>query len=194
MTFIIISAIMVVLNVAGVAWVMLHYVPRQLRSFAEIQERWQEIEALCVDLVAEGTVQRALVIKLSNGGGEPTPGTQYYATAMVNVTSDGVRHHPITYKAIEVDAAYVELVIKTRREKRIYLLVDIMQPQMIKEFYEKEGIKYAEWNYLLSTHKATYFCTFATFDENNLQAGRGDMARTVSDIRKLLKKAHTNAK
>ena len=194
MSYVIFSLALTALNVGAIAWIMLNYVPRQLRSFAERQEIWQAVEKRCVHIVGEGVVQRALVLKLSNGGGEPTSGTTYYATAMTNVTHDTVKHHPVNYDAVEVDAAYTDMVIRLKKEKRVQLLVEIMPPVMLRDFYREEGVKFSELYYLCSTPDATYFASFATYTDVHLQPAWGDMARTVSDVRKLLKRAYPNAK
>jgi hypothetical protein len=86
------------------------------------------------------------------------------------------------------------MVIKLKREKRVQLLVDIMPPVMLRDFYRAEEVKFADVYYLCSTPDATYFASFATYSEVHLQPAWGDMARTVSDVRKLLKRAYPNAK
>lgn len=194
MVFIVISAIMTVLNIAGVAWVMFHYLPRQARSFAERHEVWHEIERTCKGLISESTVQRVLVLKLTNGGGEPVPGKTYYSTAMVGEVDSVYKHKPIHYDAIQIDNEYIAMVAKARVEKRVQMLVDVMPHCILKDFYRGEGVKFSEAHYLCSTPDATYFMTFASFDEIHLQPSWGAIQRGVSDVRRLLKKAYPNAK
>lgn len=194
MTFIIISAIMTVLNIAGVAWVMFHYLPQQARSFAERQEVWHEIERTCKALISESTVQRCLVLKLTNGGGEPVPGKTYYSTAMVGEVDSVYKHKPIHYEAIQIDNEYIAMVAKARAERRVQLLVETMPYCILRTFYKSEGVQFSEAHYLCSTPDATYFMTFATYDEIHLQPSWGQILRCVNDVRRLLKKAYPNAK
>lgn len=194
MQHILIGILLSIANVGAIAYVVLRYVPRKMRSFAERQERWHDIEAACNDLVANSTVERALVLKLTNGGGEPTVGTTYYATAMVSAT-ENVRNHKATdYTRLEVDDAYVSMVVGLKKLRRMMLLVDAMPPSLLRDIYNSEHIKFAEVHYLCSTQDATYYCSFATYSEVHLQPSWGLMLRTVSDIKGMLREAYPGAK
>ncbi len=194
MVYILISIAITICNVAAFAYMVHRYIPRQMRTFAERQERWHEIEAACNDLIAGSTVERALVLKLTNGGGEPTVGTTYYATAMVSAT-ENVRNHKATdYTRLEVDDAYVAMVVGLKKVRRMMLLVETMPHSLLRDIYNSEHIKFAEVHYLCSTQDATYYCSFATYSEVHLQPSWGLMLRTVSDIKGMLREAYPGAK
>jgi hypothetical protein len=195
MIYIAISATLTVCNVAVLAWVILRYIPRKQKSFAERQEAWHEIETRVKEVIKDSTVQRCLVIKLTNGGGEPLPGRQYYATAMIGEVEDQHKRRPVSYNAIQVDSDYLSMVFETRKKGRVFLMTDTMPAgSMLKSFYQEEGVKFAETHYLASTPDATYFMSFATFDEIHLQPSWGAILRCVSDVRRTLKRAFPNAK
>lgn len=194
MTYIIISVAITICNVAAFGYMVYRYVPRQMRSFAERQERWHDIEAACNDLVANSTVERALVLKLTNGGGEPTVGTTYYVTVMVSAVENMKNHKATDYTKLEVDDAYVAMVVSLKKMRRMMLLVETMQPSLLRDIYNSENIKFAEVHYLASTQDATYYCSFATYSEVHLQPSWGVMPRAVSDIKRMLKQAYPGAK
>lgn len=194
MQHILIGTLLTLANIGAIAYVVLRYVPRKMRTFSERLEHWHEIEAACNALIAGSTVERALVLKLTNGGGEPTVGTTYYATAMVSAT-ENVRNHKATdYTRLEVDDAYVAMVVGLKKVRRMMLLVETMPHSLLRDIYNSEHIKFAEVHYLCSTQDATYYCCFATYSEVHLQPSWGLMLRTVSDIKGMLREAYPGAK
>jgi hypothetical protein len=195
MIYIAISATLTVCNIAALAWVILRYIPRKQKSFAERQEAWHEIEARVKEVIKDSTVQRCLVLKLTNGGGEPLPGRQYYATAMVGEVDHQHGRRHVNYNAVQVDSDYLSMVFDTRKKGRVFLLTDTMPAgSMLKSFYQEEGVKFAETHDLASTPEATYFMSFASYDEIHLQPSWGAILRCVSDVRRTLKRAFPNAK
>lgn len=195
MIYIAISATLTVCNIAVLAWVILRYIPRKQKSFAERQEAWHAIETRVKQVIAESTVERCLVLKLTNGGGEPLPGRTYYATAMVGEVDDHPKRRPVSYNAIQVDDNYLNMVFETRKRGRLFLMTETMPTgSMLKSFYQEEGVKFAEAHYLCSTPDATYFMSFASYDETHLQPSWGAILRCVSDVRRTLKRAFPNAK
>ena len=194
MGYIIFSSALTLVNIVAITWVVLKYIPAQHKTFAERQEIWMQIQRLCKDLISESVVQRCMVLKLTNGGGEPLPGKKYYATALVGEVDNVQTHHPVKYDAIEVDHYYVSMVSEVKKTKRMLLLVDSMQFCMLRDFYKGEGVKFSEIHYLCSTPEATFFISYASYDEIHLQPAWGAMQIVASDIRKLLKKAYPLAK
>ena len=195
MIFLIVSVSLTLCNIAALAWVILRYIPRKQKSFAERQEAWHEIEARVKEVIKDSTVQRCLVLKLTNGGGEPLPGRQYYATAMVGEVEDQHKRKHVNYNAVQVDASYIYIVTETRKKGRLFLTTEAMETgTMLKSFYQEEGVKFSEVHYLCSTPDATYFMSFATYDEMHLQPSWGAILRCVSDVRRTLKRAFPNAK
>lgn len=195
MIYIAISAALTVCNIAALAWVILRYIPRKQKTFAERQEAWHAIEGRVKQIIQESTVERCLVLKLTNGGGEPLPGRTYYATAMVGEVDHQHKRRAISYNAIQIDNEYLNMVFETRKRGRMFLLTETMPTgSMLKSFYQEEGVKFAEMHYLCSTPDATYFMSFATYDEIHLQPSWGAILRCVSDVRRTLKRAFPNAK
>lgn len=195
MIYVTISATLTLCNIVAIAWVILRYIPRKQKTFAERQEAWHAIELRVKEVIQDSTVQRCLVIKLTNGGGEPLPGRQYYATAMVGEVDNQHGRRAVSYNAIHVDNDYLNMVFETRKKGRVFLMTDHMPAgAMLKSFYQEEGVKFAETHYLCSTPDATYFMSFATYDEIHLQPSWGAILRCVSDVRRTLKKAFPNAK
>lgn len=194
MGYIMFSIALTALNIAAMVYLVYKYLPRQMRSFAERQEKWHEIEAVCHQLVADSTVERVLVLKLTNGGGEPIVGTTYYASVMVSAVENLKQSRPTDYTKLEVDDAYVAMVVGLKRMKRMQLLVDSMPHSLLRDIYNSEKVKFAEVHYLASTPDATYYCSFATYSEIHLQPSWGLMLKAVSDIKRLLREAYPGAK
>jgi len=195
MIYIVISVSLTLCNIAALAWVILRYIPRKQKTFAERQEAWHAIEGRVKQIIADSTVQRCLVLKLTNGGGEPLPGKAYYATAMVGEVDSVHKRRPVSYNAIQVDNNYLNMVFETRKRGRMFLLTETMETgSMLKSFYQEEGVKFAETHYLCSAPDATYFMSFAAYDEIHLQPSWGAILRCVSDVRRTLKGAFPNAK
>ena len=195
MIYIVISVSLTLCNISALAWVILRYIPRKQKSFAERQEAWHAIETRVKQIIAESTVQRCLVLKLTNGGGEPLPGRTYYATAMVGEVDKQQGRRSVNYNAVQVDSSYLYIVSETHKKGRMFLATEALETgTMLKSFYQEEGVKFAEKHYLCSTPDATYFMSFATYDEIHLQPSWGAILRCVSDVRRTLKGAFPNAK
>lgn len=197
MIYIAISAALTVCNIAVLAWVILRYIPRKQKSFAERQEAWGKIDDRVKEIIADTdtSVQRCLVLKLTNGGGEPLPGKAYYVTAMVGEVDSVHKRRQIDYKGIQVDEDYLSMVFEARKKGRVFVLTETLRAgTMLKSFYQEERVKFAEIHYLCSTPDATYFISFASYDETHLQPSWGAILRCVSEVRRTLKRAFPNAK
>lgn len=194
MEFLIISIALTICNVGSIAWIFLQYMPRRLKTFSERQERWRQIDAICLDVVTNTVVEKVAVFMLSNGGGEPLPGVQYYATSMVSQVSDIKEHHPPKFERIELDEDYMMMIHKLKNVKRMAFIVDQMPYGLLRYVYEGEKVSFSEVHYLCSTHEATYYMSFSTYKDKHLQPAWGEMLRAVSSIKANLKAAYSGAK
>lgn len=195
MQHILIGTLLTLANVGAILYVILQYVPRKMRTFSERLERWHDIENACNALITDSTVQRALVLRLTNGGGEPLPGRTYYATVVVSAVDETRKRHATDYNKIEVDETYISMIIRLRHEKRLQILTSALPVgSLLKSLYDSEGVKFSEVHYLASTLDATYYISFATYDETHLQPSWGAIMKCVSDVRGLLRRAYPGVK
>ncbi len=175
-----------VMTVVGVL-----FIPRLIeKSHMDKVVAWRKVTSIVRRLLAFSEVQRFLVLRLSNGGGDPFPGARLYATAIVNELDDYNKHRVRDYEQIEVDSAYIERVIRASTTKKQIIRVSAMQEEMLRDFYIGEGVKYSELYYLFSTGNETFFITAATYEAEHLEESQGDLALAISEIKNVLSKVY----
>lgn len=175
-----------VMTVVGVL-----FIPRLIeKSHMDKVVAWRKVTSIVRRLLAFSEVQRFLVLRLSNGGGDPFPGARLYATAIVNELDDYNKHRVRDYEQIEVDNAYIERVIRASTTKKQVIRVSAMQEEMLRDFYTAEGVKYSELYYLFSTGNETFFCTAASYEAEHLEESQGDLAIAISEIKNVLSKVY----
>ena len=175
-----------VMTVVGVL-----FIPRLIeKSHMDKVVAWRKVASVARRLLSFSEVQRFLVIRLSNGGGDPFPGARLYATAIVNELDDYNKHRVRDYEQIEVDTAYIERVIRSSTTKKQVIRVSAMQEEMVKHFYIAEGVTYSELYYMFSTSSETFFCTAATYEAEHLEESQGDLAIAISEIKNVLSKVY----
>jgi hypothetical protein len=135
--------------------------------------------------------ERFVIFKGSNGGGVPRPGQPFYASAVHEKHKDDKHERLIEkYKRIEVDSAYVQMLLEVIATGKKELEVDKMERGLLRSIYRSEGVQYSECYFLGKTEKEVYYCTIATTQEKQRFAGDGDRVEinlAISSIREVFK-------
>lgn len=127
-------------------------------------------------------VQRFLVIKAHNGGGNFRNDAMTYATVlheeirkpMVSVKQD--------YQSLPIDGHYNDMLKKIYVDGELDLNYERMnKDSLLGNIYSKEGIKHARLFFLKHNKKGFWFCSVATADaKNQLDTSDHEIAITIA--------------
>jgi len=167
---------------------------KQRESLVHSLSSMHEVFTAMGDVVHDTPVTRFLILKGSNGGGLPKPGSPFYANA-VHERHKLVDHDGLVkkYTNIEVDAQYIEMLldISTNREGKKCYVVSEMQPGLLKSIYKSEGLKYAEVYYLTKTDREIFYASIATDQDGERfedETARLNIDLAISKIKQVFKK------
>ena len=128
---------------------------------------------------------RVLLVELTNGGDKPNVGGSMHATAIdVKVNKAHIKSRDYIlkkYDGVRVDARYIEMCIKAQKEGVVFIDVDKMQDQFLKNWYRAEGIVYSEVYHIYTDveSESMFILSVATPDIN---ADITDEMRTLINI------------
>jgi len=119
------------------------------------------------DVVERTPATRFIVFKGSNGGGLPKPGQEFYGSA-VQEFHHGDDHDRLVekYKKVPVDSGYISMLLEVVANGKKFLVVDEMEPGLLRNIYRSEGVRYAEVYYLAKSEKEIFYCSIATSSES----------------------------
>lgn len=186
MQLVILGLALTILN-AAVAGVFFFFImPRQRKNYLDKLMAWRKVAQVAKQLIQESEVERFLVLMLTNGGGDPHPGANLYATALVNEVDDNNTHRNKDYSKVLVDSDYVQRIIQARAAGKRVMETEYMSDGILKNFYQAERVKYGELYYLFSTESETFYCSAASYSQTHLQGCQGDISLAVGTIRNVL--------
>lgn len=140
-------------------------------------------------LINSTGVQRILIHRAHNGGGQIRTGVDLYLTCV---------YEDYTFPFISAKADFVKIPLD---QGSLRMLVDCYQngmaraiPTKMKEgfqkrVYDKEGVEYAELHFLYQDKNFFYFLSIATADKANIgfPSDRSEIEIVTNNIKKLLK-------
>jgi len=115
------------------------------------------------DVVENTGATRFIVFKGSNGGGLPRPGQEFYASAVQEYHEREDHERMVErYKRVPVDAGYIQMLLELVVSGKKTIVVDDMEPGLLRNIYKAEGIRYSELYYLAKSEKEIFYCSIAT--------------------------------
>ena len=145
----------------------------QVSRTVTLTERMTEIANVYMamdEMVADGTCDRFIMFKGSNGGSVPRLGSDYnikvlYPAAKAIDKSDFIKNYSLV-----ADGQYVNMLVQIMRERFVGYFSEIMPDGILKSILRHEKINYCEVYYLANNKDELIFCTIesasANFDEN----------------------------
>lgn len=161
--------------------------PRRQRTIAEVMRLTVEMDAIAIRVIRESDVHRCLVLFTTNGGGIPRPGSTLYATAIVNQVDEKHQSKWRKFEKLEIDMPYLKMLQKVAQQGHQVLYTESMEEGMLREIYEKTGVKYAEVHSLYQAPDAFYYASFASMKEAHLETARHDIRMAVNDFKRALR-------
>lgn len=113
-------------------------------------------------LVTNTNIDRALILRTSNGGGIPNFKSPLYLSITHEMHNESVRSIKHQYQNIQADRNYVELVINILEEKEIDVVVSDLKEGLLKNAYEAEGINFSKIVLLSIDTKGIYYLSMSS--------------------------------
>jgi hypothetical protein len=139
----------------------------QLLKFSQYQKIYDAV----IKMMNESNVDRFLIFVAVNGKTELRKVTcifQKYKHDNTNVDAVSV------YKGLKVDNVYVNYLYDTERKGSITLETEKIEPSLIKDIYETEGVKWSNWKFICrlnldEKNDLIAYSSAATFNEDGFK-------------------------
>ena len=116
-------------------------------------------------ILDQSSANRVLVLKASNGGGTPKPGSDMFIKLLYAATVKEDLSIYDKYSSIKVDREFVDMLIDIQKNGQITKKTEEMQNSLLKRIYLSEGIKYTEIYFLTNNQHELYFCTISSIKD-----------------------------
>jgi hypothetical protein len=140
--------------------------------------------------------ERTIVFAAHNGSGIPRPGSPFYASAIHwDVDEDWQKHTGKTesirdYKMIEVDAAYIEMLLGIINHGSYLFVTEKERECFLKAVYDRAGIVESYLAFLGVHNKKLYYASFARYDHSFRPAEITALSLKANAMKRILTKAH----
>ena len=141
-------------------------------------------------ILTQSEAHRVLVLKASNGGGVPKPGSEMFIKLLYAATEEEEPNIYEKYNSIKVDGQYIEMLINIQKNGQVIENIEELPNCLLKRIYQSEGIKYAEVYFLGNTATEMYYCAInSKSDEDFIDPiKRVGIELGVNDLRKIFLK------
>lgn len=162
---VVIPVTVVVLGAFGREYVDRFYKKRELRVRNKYIQSFGDTE-LVINILKESIrdteVERVLLFRGSNSGGEPKPGEPYYAQLIYGITESIEEDLEIAkrYDKIPVDTRYYSMLKTMIMEGRYKFVTADEAPGLLKDIYETDFVKTSILYCLHMTPKNLYYVSF----------------------------------
>ena len=138
-------------------------------------------------ILNQSGAHRVLILKASNGGGIPKPGSEMFIKLLYAATEEEEPNIYEKYNSIKVDGQYVEMLINIQKNGMVIEKVSEMPNSLLKRIYQSEEINYAEFYFLGNTATELYFCTVNSKNEEDFSqpSKRVAIELGINDLRKI---------
>ena len=111
---------------------------------------------------------RCLVLYTSNGGGIPSAGNPLYVSILYEIVRrNGLRPIAGEFQSVPLDGSYIELLSKVieTKEPGIHGKTKELEPGMLRQIYEEEGVTQFYIGKITGTQKRFYFYSMRWMDQ-----------------------------
>lgn len=113
-------------------------------------------------------IHRVLIMKSENGGGVPSAGSQLYTSVIYEEFRAPAKSVKREYQRIMMDAAHHRLLNKVIKDGYADVMLDEMEPGLLKMIYASEGVYCSRLFFIKATRSALFYGSISTTDEVNL--------------------------
>lgn len=178
--------------VGGFGWDKYLLWKNSTKHFSDQITSRHEVYKLMAGVTKSTSSKRFLILKTTNGGGKPKVGSKIYASVLYEDVYHPFKSVINIYTRVVVDGEYVNMLRKVALDGFVSLDVPNMNPGLLREIYESEGVFFSQIFYLHETAEAFYYCSVAT-DETGVfgmttKPEQLTIRLTVDKLRNIFKK------
>lgn len=158
-------------------------------SFSRLIPRLHKVYEILQIIIRESAVNRAVILKLENGGGIPKLGSTLYSSVVFEsckLPLTTIKEH---WQKQRIDEAYVRMMVKLNKAGELEILADDLEDGILKTLYQAAGIKKARI-YKIAEKENRYI--YASLNYSNLHddsANALDIIRfSINELRRLFEK------
>ena len=154
-----------------------------------------EIHQLMEEMVERTPATRVLIIRGSNGGGIPKPGSEFYISVVhehhKDTQSADQKDLHTRYRGIKVDGPYIEMLVEMLTKGFVKYKIARMPAGILKNIYQSDGIKYSEIHHVKNSSTEMFYLSISTtvedevFSDNNV---RVELDLAVDKIKQVFSK------
>ena len=177
------SAAIIALLAALVNLILDNIKNKRTIEYLESQSKVNQLMRKCI---AETTIDRFLVLKLTNGANKLLEDgiPRKYRVSVINEEHKDI-HTSVRdlYQLLFVDDFYQEVVKKSYNLKYYDFITESEKDCDLKTIYIKEGIAQARVYYIHTSNKIIYFCSLSSYNKFNFSKQDEDLISiTISKI------------
>lgn len=158
------------------------------RLFSERLRAEQQLYDIMRRFTEETAIERILIFKTANGGGQPKIGTPLYISCIYEGPSTNVKEK---YQSVSVDEEYIRMLLDIKAKGEVRYVVEEMPYSLLQRIYLSEGIRHSTIFFIDETPEAFFYGSISTGSEMNPHNDVGkDVAigLTVDRIRNIFRK------
>lgn len=152
-----------------------------------------EIYSKCMKPVLENTpVERFMILKAENGGGNIVPGTILYITAIYEDYRPPFKKGLHKIDRWRADRVSIEMISAVCSQGSVSVIVDEMEDDNKSyDFYVSEKIAQSEVYFLAQRKDKIFYCSLSTSTKVNLDTPeiRNEIAMSLDRLREIFKKS-----
>lgn len=132
------------------------------KTFTSVLPDMHDVYAHLNEVMVRLGGNRCLVMYTENGGGRPTIGSQLYASIVYEVYTHQCGSIRKQIQRKQVDESYVKMLgyMVSNVEKRTNVVTAQMPPCMLRDIYERSGVKMSFVYLIKETESRLYYASF----------------------------------
>lgn len=147
-------------------------------------------EATLESAIYQTCADRALVIKLHNGGGKIYAGTNKYITVLHEAHTQRIPGAKKDYQRFFADVNYMKMMAELEEKRIIKTKVSDLEYGLLRRRYEADGITASIVFWIKETEGGLYYGSFTTTNDPDLLLKR-DFSKLETKINRLRNKYET---
>jgi hypothetical protein len=122
-----------------------------------------KIYKIMSEVIEKTSGTRVVIMKASNGGGIPKPGSEMFLRILYSEVKEGEDDSNLEkYDGMKLDGDYVDMLIEMQKNGAISRVTDQMNNSLLKRIFLADGVKYTEIYYLSNNKSELYYCAINT--------------------------------
>lgn len=129
---------------------------RSIKKISEIYDSFNRV-------IDESNAERVLILKSSNGGGKPSPGSDLYVSVIHEMSIKGVEQIKHQHQKILIDETYLKIIQRIISERSIEIRVEeLPENSFLRLLNDQEGFKQLYFFEIKSNADNYFFGIFST--------------------------------